>query len=227
MIIYNVRRIWRLSPNECIVTYIPRHSTRVLTDGIFVLRPFIENAYVIKWTVSKFDEKKQRCIRYRKKRCVIDLKERNFAVSSLCRTKDFIELNILASFNYQIPEIQLQNIVSIDDPTHAVGTVCEQLISDEVSAVELEKMQNNWTAVATSILTKLKSKVAKQSLCLYVRSVQIEVINYITPLRNVHAEQQFITKACESFKKLKKKYTDIDDTALALILLQFTNVKEE
>lgn len=225
-IIYNMRRMYRLSAQQCVITYFPRGDIRVLSNGVYVLFPFIESPYSIKWTVSRMDEEDTHYL-HRKSSTVIDLSKRSYVIPEVRgKTKDGAIVTAAASFLYRVSETGLERLMDVKDPPLSAAQLCTQCVAAQFSNHTLEQLHTDWRDISKSILDQLRATASKQNLCLNITAVSILHIKHTPRLGKLYAMRILLNDLCKDLKQLKQQYPDISDVALAELMLECSNIEE-
>ena len=224
-ILYTLRRIWRLSMNQCIVTHISHSGTRVLRGGIWVLYPIVESVCTVNWTVSKYDDIAGKYFYSKKETDIIDLKERNFTVAALtCKTKDDATVLLDMTFTYHVHVDTIEHIVNRSDPILDAEKVSRLVVTTSLYKKTLHDTLQTLPDVSASVFHQLKEGVQKRDIGLNITAVYITSIRHTAMPGDKYqsgAADPLVLNCCKQVKLLKKKYQGLSDSALAYILLHY------
>lgn len=228
-LLYTLRRIWRLSAEQCIVTHYPKNGGRVLTDGIWVLYPLVESVCSISWTVSKYDAATDSWLYQQKKKQIIDLKSRSFTLCdvSFC-TKDAESVLLTISFTYQVSTLRVQELVHYHrDPILETKALFEQTLGSLIYSKTLGELRQNRSLLAEACLRKLRLKLERADIPLHLSNICLSSIRHkFTSCDNIEQNLQ-VLQCCKHINSLKKKFTALSDVALSNVVLHFIDTKSK
>lgn len=220
--LYTLRRVWWLSPSQCIVTHFPSKRQpgqgRVLSGGVYVLYPVVEKAHTICWSS---------CTRlgqgwtYEKKACsVIDLRSREYVPAArVCVSSDGVPLKLQLSILYHVELQQVQLALQHSDPVQLLSHAACQMVGEYVLSHTAEEVLQHWSELASLLLQKLRKRTDRKQLGLSVDQVSMLSIDYYYAGGDEEGRKRVsLHQQLQQLLQLKKKYSQCSDVALAILL---------
>lgn len=234
-LLYTVRRMWWLSPYECIVTHLPaakRRGTaveqgRILTAGLYVLYPLVESVHTIEWSSCSLSEKG--VWRYGKTSSArIPLCTLQYVVSDLCySSQDDVSLQLQLSFEYHVELSQVQSAVKHSDPVQLLVSALRQCVGEYVQSHSADELLQQWSPLAKSIASTLKKKTEREQLGLSLDHVHVLRIDYGSTPSSGGGDESSLQLRIRKWHALKKTYPQCSDVALALFVITPSLLPEE
>lgn len=219
--IYTLRRVLWLSPQECVVTHLPRskhgtEQTRVLTSGIFVLYPIVEQVQTICWSSCEYTE--QGWVYKKKPTHRISLSSKQYVVSDICHTcSDDVSVKVQLSIQYHVDLQQAAYAVKHSDPVQVLATASRQCVGEYIQTHTVDEVMKQWSELAKVVMTLLKKRMEKEQLGLCLDRVHMLRIDGFVDDDN--DDHHHMMRQLKKLQAWKKKYPQYSDTALALLIL--------